>query len=151
MTTRIAYDNAHKSLAVPCGAFDLSPAVACVRASCSRLAIVKIGSAVSSIGGGAFEQCYNLTHVDIPNGVTSIGGSGFFQSGLTSITIRDSVMNIGDSAFGWCIQMTNVTVGSGVTSIGSGAFEMCRGLNRIYFTDSQWPSYPRRFYPVRAQ
>lgn len=42
---------------------------------------------MTSIGGGAFDSCYDLTSVTIPNSVTSIGELAFKDcSGLTSVT-----------------------------------------------------------------
>ena len=59
---------------------------------------------VTSIGGGAFQYCRDLTSVTIPNSVTSIGGGAFYScSGLTSVTIPSSVTSIGRSAFRNCI------------------------------------------------
>ena len=55
---------------------------------------------VTSIGDGAFNNCYSLTSVTIPNCVTNIGYFAFSDcSSLTSIAIPNSVTNIGDYAF----------------------------------------------------
>ena len=40
---------------------------------------VEIGSAVTSIGNGAFYQCGDLVNVSIPDSVTSIEGVAFYQ------------------------------------------------------------------------
>ena len=59
---------------------------------------------VTSIGEGAFRNCYGLTSVTIGSGVTSIGESAFRNcSGLTSVTIPNSVTSIGERAFYNCI------------------------------------------------
>ncbi len=59
-----------------------------------------IAYSVTSIGGGAFYECPNLTSVTIPNSVTSIEGSAFAECpNLTSITIPNSVTSIGEYAF----------------------------------------------------
>lgn len=55
---------------------------------------------VTSIGGGAFSQCSNLTNVEIPNSVTSIVNYAFSGcTSLASVTIPDSVTSIGEGAF----------------------------------------------------
>ena len=46
------------------------------------------GSALTCIGGSAFNNCANITSVTIPDSVTSIGDGAFFGcTSLTSITI----------------------------------------------------------------
>ena len=65
---------------------------------------------MTSIGGGAFEDCTGLTSIAIPDSVTSIDGSLFRGcTGLTSITIPDSVTSIGGYAFGDCNQGLVIT------------------------------------------
>ncbi len=110
---------------------------------------------VTSIGGGAFSQCSNLTNVEIPNSVTSIVNYAFSGcTSLASVTIPDSVTSIGEGAFSWCKGLANVTIPDSitsierylfsnctsmmsitipksVTSIGSGAFDNCTGLETI--------------------
>ena len=72
-----------------------------------------IPDSVTSIGSGAFRDCYSLTSVTIGNGVTSIGEYAFYNcTSLTSITIPDSVTRIGDNAFAGCDSLTSVTIGN---------------------------------------
>ena len=93
--------------------------------STHKLESVTIGGGVSSLGEGAFNQCYSLTTVTF-NGVstfTSIGEQAFYRcSKLTSITIPDSVTSIGRYAFCDCIGLTSVIFGSGIASIDETAF-----------------------------
>ena len=72
---------------------------------------VDIGTAVTSIGEGAFAYYYSwLTSITIPEGVTSIGDMAFYDcERLTSITIPDSVTSIGEGAFGNCSELTSVS------------------------------------------
>ena len=66
---------------------------------------------VTSIGVGAFSNCYGLTSVTIPNSVTSIGHGVFHgSSGLISVTIGNSVTSIGDYAFSGCYGLTSVHI-----------------------------------------
>ena len=92
---------------------------------------------ISTIIGGAFEECSGLTSVTIPNSVTSIGSYAFFKcSDLTSITIPNSVTSIGNYAFSSCSGLTSVTIPNSVTSIGYGAFYGCSGLTSVTIPNS---------------
>ena len=90
------------------------------------------GLPVTSIGPGAFENCFTLTNVSIGAHVASIG-SGAFENcyGLADVTIPDSVTNLGDYAFDYCYNMTGVTIGTNVASIGQNAFYECASLNSV--------------------
>ena len=91
---------------------------------------------VTSIGDGAFGNCYNIYSVYIPDSVTSIGDRAFLScSGLPSIDIPDSVTSIGDYAFSECRGLTSVDISDSVTSIGNGAFEICDSLTSITIPD----------------
>ena len=64
---------------------------------------------VTSIDGGAFYDCWELTSVTIPNSVTSIGSGAFRDcSRLTSVTIPNSVTSIDRSAFSGCSRLTSI-------------------------------------------
>ena len=101
---------------------------------CTELTSITIPNSVTYIGGSAFGGCRGLTNIIIPDSVTSLGYYAFGGcSKLTSITIPDSVTSIGERAFAWCTGLTSVTIGKSVKSIGDGAFEVS-GLTSIYYT-----------------
>ena len=105
--------------------------------SYSAMKTVIIPDGVTSIGGGAFENCKSLESVTIPESVTSIGSSAFrYCSSLKSITIPDSVTSIGYEAFRGCKSLENVTIPDGVTSIDESVFEDCSSLESITIPDS---------------
>ena len=93
---------------------------------------IVIPSSVTSIGDGAFYNCYTLTRINIPSNVTSIG-IGVFGGccALKDITIPSSVTNIGDHAFGGCGELKDLTIPSSVTSIGDSAFYDCKNLDLV--------------------
>jgi BspA type Leucine rich repeat region (6 copies) len=100
---------------------------------------------VTSIGTGAFLNCFGLTNVTIGNGVTNIGSfsdsnrpNGAFGgcSGLTSVTIPNSVTSIGTADFAGCSGLTSVTIGNSVTTIGNGAFFGCSRLTSVMIPNS---------------
>ena len=68
---------------------------------------------VTSIIGGAFAGCSNLTQINIPNSVTTIGYKAFNNcSGLTTINIPNSVTTIKPYAFSGCSSLATISVAS---------------------------------------
>ena len=115
---------------------------------------------VTTIGGGAFGDCFGLTgDLVIPNSVTTIGDSAFAGCiGLTGVlVIPNSVTTIGDAAFNSCgftgdlvipnsLTMIDhdvfnscssftgsLTIPNSVTSIGDWAFYGCSGFTEIHY------------------
>ena len=67
---------------------------------CKKTGAYTILSGVTSIRGGAFENCAGLTGITIPSGVTSIGIDAFRNcTALEKVTVPDTVTSIGDKAF----------------------------------------------------
>ena len=96
-----------------------------------------IPNSVTSIGGGAFEGCKNLTTITIPNSVTSIWQMAFAGcESLTSINIPDSVTSIGVGVFEGCKNLTTINIPDSVTKIGNSAFRDCKNLTTINIPDS---------------
>ena len=105
--------------------------------NCYQLTSVTIPESVTSIEYRAFSDCYRLTSVTIPESMMSIGERAFYLcSGLTSVTIPSSVMNIGNSAFSGCSGLTSVTIPDSVMNIGSYAFWGCSGLPSVTIPSS---------------
>ena len=93
-----------------------------------------IPNSVTSIGGYAFLDCWDLLNVTIGNSVTSIGQAAFYNcTSLSSITLPNNVTSIGNYAFSDCRGLTSVTIPNSVRSIGYGAFQYCPSLTRFYF------------------
>ena len=109
-----------------------------------------IPDSITSIGDGAFRDCYSLNSITIPDSVTSIGDYTFFYCySLTSITVSDnnkSYKSIDGVLFDNNVQKiiaypcgkssNYYTIPDSVTSIGSFAFEGCSNLNSITIPDS---------------
>lgn len=107
-----------------------------IRCPAKKSGVYKIPDSVTSIEGGAFEDCTGLTGVTIPGSVTSIGGNAFLGcTGLTGVTIPGSVTSIGGHTFYGCTGLTGVTIPGSVTTIGDSAFSNCPNLTSIDVAD----------------
>ena len=106
---------------------------------------------VTSIGGGAFFRCYDLTSVTIGNSVESIGDYAFAECfGLTSVHISDIVAwyNIefagsGSNPLSYAHhlylngeEVKDLVIPNSVTSIGNYAFLGCSGLTSVTIGNS---------------
>lgn len=134
--------------------------------SCVRLVDItlpesatSIGEGATSIGDGAFEDCYAienialpsgmtsiaartfsgcraLKNIVIPDGVTSIGERAFSSCGLTDIMIPENVEYIGEGAFHGCEKLESIVIPDGITSIGDYTFCECSSLTDITLPES---------------
>ncbi|UKK47742.1 leucine-rich repeat protein [Prevotella sp. E9-3] len=52
----------------------------------------------------------SVTYEDVDYAVTAVGASGFYETGITSVTIPASVMTIGDAAFQSCGSLASITI-----------------------------------------
>ena len=109
-----------------------------------------IPDGVTSIGGGSFAGCDQLTEIRVSAGNThfkSVDGILFTADGktliqvpagkgLTEYTIPNSVTSIGNYAFYKCSSLTSVTIPNSVTSIGDEAFYYCSSLTSVTIPDS---------------
>lgn len=99
------------------------------------MASITIPDSVTSIGGGAFCECYHLASITIPSTITSID-YGTFEScrSLASIAIPSSVTSIGGKAFEDCANLTDVYYGGAETNrtckmkIGGGNSELTNAV-----------------------
>ncbi len=81
--------------------------------------------------------------------VTSIGGGAFNNcSGLTSVTIPNSITNIGAYAFEGCSALTSIEIPNSVTSIGEYAFNECSGLAEPVYNEHVFACLPTAYSGV---
>lgn len=99
--------------------------------NCFSLTSVTIDTNIISIGNSAFSYCTSLTNATLGTNVATLGNGTFFNCGrLPGIAIPNSVTSIGANAFDYC-GLTNITIGSGVTSLGNMLFQYCYKLTAI--------------------
>ncbi len=96
-------------------------------AKCNNLTDISYeeGSAVETIGWGAFGYCTALTTVTIPATVKKLDGYAFYEcTALKTVTMseKDSLESIGMYAFWNDTALENVFIPDAVSEIGEGAF-----------------------------
>lgn len=90
-----------------------------------KLRDVSIPSTVTTIGQSAFDSCTKLTSITIPAGVTTLGQWVFYHcTGLTAVTFEEDsqISTISGSAFEGCTSLSSITIPSSVTSFGASSF-----------------------------
>ena len=91
---------------------------------------------VTSIGVGAFRNCYNLSSVNIPNTITAIGNSAFLDCrGLSSMSLPNNLSYIGEMAFEGC-SFNSISIPGSVKYIGSWAFAYNSNLSSVSVSDN---------------
>lgn len=99
--------------------------------------IITFDGDVTSIGDGAFSDCYSLASITIPNSVATIGDSAFHNDAyLASITLPEGITSIGRCASRGCQALTSMSLPESVTIIGERAFELCTDLASITIPES---------------
>jgi len=106
-----------------------------------KIRSVTIPEGVTSIGGHAFEECFDLENVTIPQSVTSIGSVAFLGCcNLTTLSLGENTETIGGGAFFRCSGLSNITIPKKVKEIKSGysgtpsfygTFQYCSSLKYI--------------------
>ena len=95
------------------------------------------GKPVTAIGGGAFEECTQVTKIVLPDTVRSIGGYAFaYCYKLEQLVIPQAVNEIGSAAFMNCEKLKEATIPTGVTKIGMDTFFNCYELQQVQFPET---------------
>ena len=104
--------------------------------NCYELTTVTLKSSsarAQEIGSNAFYNCTNLTTFALPssNGSITIGEGIFKNSGITSFNAGSKITNLPKSAFENCINLQEVTLNMAMTSVGDNAFAGCTALKTM--------------------
>jgi hypothetical protein len=107
---------------------------------------VVLPNTITSIGDGAFSNCYLLNNINLPTGLAgqALGEGVFFGCvSLKAVEIPAALTEIPNDAFGGCTSLETVTFvsGSKIKDIGDRAFMYCTSLTNIYLgtTPGQLP------------
>lgn len=115
------------------------------------LTSVTIGTGVTSVGSGAFENCTRLTEVHISNlGVwcaidfddesanpLSVAGALYLNGNrVTELVIPENVTKIGNYAFYGCEWVGDLTIPAAVKQIGKYAFGGCGNVDEVAFENT---------------
>ncbi len=101
---------------------------------CTALETVnfEIGSVLTTISAGMFENCESLVNVtNIPATVKSIGDYAFANAQISAFEFPSALETIGQYAFAGCSNLTAVTIPGSVRSIGVGAFADCASIETL--------------------
>ena len=118
--------------------------------NCFNLTDVVIPETVTVIDNRAFWGCYQMTEITIPEGVAMIGEGAFREcSSLIDIVIPDTVTAMGEGVFAFCHQLGNIMLPENITTIGAFMFYECRSLKTLTIPESVTAIGERAFYNCR--
>ena len=95
---------------------------------------LNIGSAVSSLDGGAFSGCANLQNVLFEDGLLEALPDNAFTDcySLQTVTVRNTALKtIGAYAFSGCSSLETLNLCKGLERIGDNAFLNCYNLGKV--------------------
>ena len=102
-----------------------------------KIKSVVIGEGITSLAGGIFHSCSNLTSVILSKTLTNLGNDTFSSCGsLRTIVLPESLTSIGDDVFWGCSSLTSVNIPKKITAIGKGMFRDCSGLTSIQLSEN---------------
>lgn len=90
---------------------------------------------ITSIGEGAFAQCYKLTELTMSDAVTSIGMAAFGYTGLRRVRLSEKLRLIPTECFMYTIYLKELVIPEGVQTIQDWAFRES-GLQSITLPSS---------------
>ena len=106
-------------------------------ACCGKLKSIEFGKGLEVIGNNAFFSARSLNgEINLPDSVKKIGAYAFYDSGVQRIVIGKNVKSIDKNAFNGCKNLTEITFSEGVEEICESAFHYCKALETVNFSNS---------------
>ena len=98
------------------------------------LKALTIPSTVTTIKGGGFSGCLQLTTLKFEGNITSLSSSSFADcTALSSVDFGDSMTTIGEGMFKNCTSLASIEIPDNITSIKNQAFYACTSLASVEF------------------
>jgi hypothetical protein len=90
---------------------------------------------MTSISGGCFAGCKNLTSLNIPSNITKISSQAFEGcNGLTTVTLTSHLTEVGSTAFAHCQNLSSINLLTTEScTYGTEVFKNCSALTTINF------------------
>ena len=120
-------------------------------ANCRGLTAVSFPAGIEEIYDNAFSNCPGLAEVDFSacTALTKLGGSAFQGcSGLNRLTLPPALTEIENFCFQYCYSLTELRIPDGVTKIGREAFSGCRSLSVVVIPGSVDQMLTQAFFGV---
>ena len=88
------------------------------------------GRPVTSVGNGAFYECYKVSNVIVPETVTNIASAAFNLCGIRTVKLPSYLASIGQSSFSWS-EFRSLTIPEGVKEIPYYALSYCKSMTSV--------------------
>ena len=102
--------------------------------NCRALNEISLPKGIETIPQSCFANCVSLTNVTIPESVKTIGKRAFEKCTALK-SIETNAKTIGSQAFAFCSELESVKL-SDISFIGNYAFNACKNLKELVFSDS---------------
>lgn len=99
---------------------------------CYDLESVELPDSLTHIGASVFYDCFNLQRLDLPDSVVSIGSGAFSRSGLIQIDLPEALTTISSYLFSGCSSLIAVTIPENVSTIENYAFYGCSLMQSFF-------------------
>lgn len=98
---------------------------------------IRLPDTITTLGYGAFSNCWVLESIKIPDSVTSFGDNMFQgDTCLVNVELPNNLVTVGSSTFSGCTSLKNVKIPEGLSVISYNMFYNCSSLAEIEIPNS---------------